>query len=381
MSTVTVTKPVDNPIPPPLLVSVTPSTGDPAGGESVTISGGGFRLGAAVTFGGVSATGIDVQDGATIVCTTPAHAEGAVDVVVTNVDEQSDQIDNGFTYDEEGGGGGDPEVLFYSGWDHALGATRAAVRDGTKWNDNGIPEEEPGGLVLEVVATASEWEGGGPTTNALKVKWFDSDFTMNVEKAVDAPEMEDRLWHRVWKRVPSGQDWEAGEGIFHGHNFTVGGMPPIQAVFFNLIGGATGWTTQIRISSANGVPSPSGQRQFQYTGELDYDVTYLLEMQRILVGEGQVQLWPYIMSEDGETEIAGPDDWENIATGTGDTLPLWYAAGNYISIYADGIRTVDEVFRSFCFGHEGPAFAAGDPRHFYFMGPAMGYERLGTIIP
>ncbi|HKS22367.1 MAG TPA: IPT/TIG domain-containing protein [Thermoanaerobaculia bacterium] len=67
-------------------------------GTSVTISGTNFHSGAAVTFGGVAATGITVVDPNTIQCTTPAHAPGAVDVVVTHPDSAAATLTNGFTY-------------------------------------------------------------------------------------------------------------------------------------------------------------------------------------------------------------------------------------------------------------------------------------------
>jgi len=60
-----------------------PNSGSIAGGTHVTITGAGFAAGAAVTIGGVAATGISVNS-TTITATTAAHATGGVDVVVTN---------------------------------------------------------------------------------------------------------------------------------------------------------------------------------------------------------------------------------------------------------------------------------------------------------
>lgn len=69
--------------------SSNPATGSTAGGLSVTISGSGFDNTpgntVTVTFGGTPATGVAVSDPNTITCTTPAHAIGVVDIVVTNV--------------------------------------------------------------------------------------------------------------------------------------------------------------------------------------------------------------------------------------------------------------------------------------------------------
>ena len=69
----------------PSITGIIPSSGPAAGGTVVTIAGNGLGgpVGT-VTFGGVAATGISqVGDPPSYVCTTPAHAAGAVDVTVT----------------------------------------------------------------------------------------------------------------------------------------------------------------------------------------------------------------------------------------------------------------------------------------------------------
>ena len=82
----------------PTVGSVTPNNGALAGGTAVTIAGANFAAGASVTFGGAAATNIVVVSTAQITATTPAHAAGAVNVVVTNTDTQSGSLTNGFTY-------------------------------------------------------------------------------------------------------------------------------------------------------------------------------------------------------------------------------------------------------------------------------------------
>jgi len=82
------------------LSSISPATGDPAGGTSVTVTGENFDTGAAstdVTFGGTSATNITVVDSTTITCDTPSGTVGDVDVVVTQGAE-SDTLVDGFEY-------------------------------------------------------------------------------------------------------------------------------------------------------------------------------------------------------------------------------------------------------------------------------------------
>jgi hypothetical protein len=83
---------------PPTVTTVSPSSESTAGGTSVTITGAGFVNGATVTFGGTAATNVTVVGATTITATTPAHAAGAVNVVVTNPDNQSGTLSNGFTF-------------------------------------------------------------------------------------------------------------------------------------------------------------------------------------------------------------------------------------------------------------------------------------------
>ena len=72
----------------PVVYSFTPITGPAAGGTLVTVRGAGFTGTIAVTgvkFGATSATSWNVVDDDTIVALAPAHAAGAVAIVVTNV--------------------------------------------------------------------------------------------------------------------------------------------------------------------------------------------------------------------------------------------------------------------------------------------------------
>jgi len=88
----------------PTVTGVNPTSGPTAGGTSVTISGTGFAAGATVTFGGTTATGVVVTNSTTISATTPAHAAGAVDVVVTNSNGQNGTKQSAFTYNPPAGG-------------------------------------------------------------------------------------------------------------------------------------------------------------------------------------------------------------------------------------------------------------------------------------
>jgi len=83
--------------PPPTVSAVSPPSGVPAGGTTVTISGANFVSGALVDFGTDPATVTKVLSGA-ITAVTPAHAPGLVDVRVTNPDLQSFTLAGGFTF-------------------------------------------------------------------------------------------------------------------------------------------------------------------------------------------------------------------------------------------------------------------------------------------
>jgi uncharacterized repeat protein (TIGR02543 family) len=87
---------------PPTISNVTPSSGPAAGGTSVTITGTNFIAGTiSVLFGGTAANcSNDTASPTTkLNCTTPRHAAGVVDVVVT-VSEQPATKTGGFTYTE-----------------------------------------------------------------------------------------------------------------------------------------------------------------------------------------------------------------------------------------------------------------------------------------
>ena len=78
--------------------AITPNSGTSSGGTAVTISGTGFAAGATVSLGGTAASNVSVVSSSSITATTPAHAAGAVNVVVTNSDGQSGTLTGGYKY-------------------------------------------------------------------------------------------------------------------------------------------------------------------------------------------------------------------------------------------------------------------------------------------
>jgi len=81
-----------------LVLAVISGTGPTTGGTTVTVIGNDFQYGATVTFGGSNATNVIVNNYFTITCTIPAHAIGAVDVIVTNLDTSTGTGTGIFTY-------------------------------------------------------------------------------------------------------------------------------------------------------------------------------------------------------------------------------------------------------------------------------------------
>jgi putative cell wall-binding protein len=71
------------PVVAPAATGISPSTGSVSGGSTVTLTGSGLSGTTAVTVGGQAATGVTVVNDTSVTFTTPAHAAGATDVVVT----------------------------------------------------------------------------------------------------------------------------------------------------------------------------------------------------------------------------------------------------------------------------------------------------------
>lgn len=69
----------------PTITDISPATGAIAGGTVVTITGTNLGNTTGVTFGGTAGTALTNTSSTEVTVTTPAHASGAVDVVLTTV--------------------------------------------------------------------------------------------------------------------------------------------------------------------------------------------------------------------------------------------------------------------------------------------------------
>ncbi|MEP7103272.1 MAG: IPT/TIG domain-containing protein [Candidatus Dojkabacteria bacterium] len=82
----------------PTVSSVSPSSVFNDGGKAITITGTNFNATPTVTIGGIAATSVTYVNSTTLTAVTPAHASGALNVVVTNPDAQSGTLTNGITF-------------------------------------------------------------------------------------------------------------------------------------------------------------------------------------------------------------------------------------------------------------------------------------------
>ena len=71
---------------------------DPAGGETITITGSNFQAGGTVTIGGTAATSISIVSSSTVTFVTPAKTAGDYNVVFTNTNGLSANFVNGISY-------------------------------------------------------------------------------------------------------------------------------------------------------------------------------------------------------------------------------------------------------------------------------------------
>jgi hypothetical protein len=90
--------PTPTSLPAPTILSITPSIGSTGGGASIRITGAGLLPGIRVAFGETNVEGWFDRYSGGVVVTTPSHAPGSVDVVVTNVDGQNGVAIGAYTF-------------------------------------------------------------------------------------------------------------------------------------------------------------------------------------------------------------------------------------------------------------------------------------------
>lgn len=159
-------------VPPPVIASLSPAFGPPAGGTRVTINGSGFteNESTSVSFDGVAAASFSVLSNTVISAVTPAHAAGAAVVRVDNRNGAA-SLQNGFTYYATGASGAAPTLT-------TLFPNAGAVRGGTPVTiigTNFTPETEvtfgaqKGSVTFINANTLRAVTPAGTTTGAIEV--------------------------------------------------------------------------------------------------------------------------------------------------------------------------------------------------------------------
>ena len=92
------------------LTSIAPAKGSSFGGTTVTITGAGFGGTATVTIGGLAAGNVAVVNSTTITATTPQHAIGGSDVVVTT-DGMTATLASAYSFESPSGGTNTPPTI------------------------------------------------------------------------------------------------------------------------------------------------------------------------------------------------------------------------------------------------------------------------------
>ena len=85
----------------PVITAITPTLGTASGGTAVTLGGANFQTGATVSFGGLAATNVVVVSSSQINCVTSPHFPATVDVTVSNSNNGSGTVLNGYTFQSD----------------------------------------------------------------------------------------------------------------------------------------------------------------------------------------------------------------------------------------------------------------------------------------
>lgn len=178
--------------PAPTVSAISPNSGSTTGGTAVTIAGTNFQQGATVSIGGAGATSVNVASTTTITAVTPSHAAGTVNVVVTNPDNQSATLVNGFTYNTP------PPPPPSSAGDVVLYAAEASVRAGS-WSPTSDPTAAGG-------ARLANADSGVPKlTDPLANPAHYFEVTFNAEAGTA---------YRLWIRGKAQADYWGNDSIF-----------------------------------------------------------------------------------------------------------------------------------------------------------------------
>jgi len=118
------------------LTSIDLRAGRTTGGTVITLTGTGLTDATSVTFGGIEADPIFVEDSTTVYALTPAHSLGVVDIVI-DTPAGGATLAEGYTYVEIGQETGGGVIGCLNNDDNYLIAAKTDISDGVQWGPNG----------------------------------------------------------------------------------------------------------------------------------------------------------------------------------------------------------------------------------------------------
>lgn len=121
------------------LNEITPNTGPVAGGTGVTLSGAELTGATSITFGGVSATNVNVINATSVTAVTPANPIGSVDVTITTPNGSA-TLPSAYTYQANtiGQSTGGGVIACLSGGLNDLIATQVDNATDIRWGPGGV---------------------------------------------------------------------------------------------------------------------------------------------------------------------------------------------------------------------------------------------------
>ncbi len=138
------------------LTSITPISGTASGGTGFTLTGTGLTGATGITFNGMAATSVNVVNPTTVTGVTPAHAVGAVDIVI-DTPVGGATLANGYTYETTAIGqtsGGGTIACLNGGLNNLIAATA----------DNSTSIQWGGGGTVIGATAQSNIDGASNTT-------------------------------------------------------------------------------------------------------------------------------------------------------------------------------------------------------------------------
>lgn len=187
------------------ITSIDPSTGGTGGGGTLTAWGTGFQSGDVIRVDAVNQTTTFVDSGK-LTCTIPAHAAGAVNVVVRRGVSDS----NTATFEYVAGGGVPTDMVFRTPWATSTGTTDAARRDTAQavpWTTTNTRLNEvlaatgldfPSTNVYKAIA---QWSGNPAQVNFTDILTLGNPNASPPTGPLSVPAIGESLYYRWYQRV------------------------------------------------------------------------------------------------------------------------------------------------------------------------------------